>query len=722
MKTKWIKRIDVPLVAVMLLTAFLNGYNIWTEKYVNTYYTSAVASMLQSFHNFFFGTLDSGGFVTVDKPPVTFWIQTLFAWIFGLHGWSVILPQSLAGVGSVLLIYLLIRPSFGKTAARLAALAMALTPVAVAIARTNNIDSMLVFTLLLATWLLFRGVRQQKIWSTIGAFAMIGIAFNMKMLQAYMILPAFFVFYWLASKLNWKRKAANLVASTVVCALISVSWAVIVDSIPKDQRPYIGSSENNSVLELAFGYNGVSRLTGNQGGGGGAPGGSFERPEGGMNGQMPPDAPGDNSTSGSTSGQAPASVPNGQPSMMNGDNNDANTPVGGPNRQIDMNSDTSSGNGFTGMDRDRGGFAGGPGGNGGGGGGAFNTGTKGPLRLFQSSLSGQASWLLPFALIGCVGLYASVRRRNVTQKHKEALFWVLWLLPVAGFFSVAGFFHQYYLIMLAPPIAALVGTGWSEMLDRFKNCKGWTAWLLPAAVLITAVFQWYIVHPYDQVIGAGWSIAILVLGIAAALALVVVRQFRINLARMTALAALFILLIGPLYWAATPITYGQNSMIPAAGPTEGNGSMRGPGGENSSVDEELYSYLKEHNTGEKYLFAATDYTTAAPYIIEKGEKVISLGGFSGNDPVLSVERLEQMVNSGELKYFLISGGRGGNSEVTTWIQQHGTEISSDQWKGTSTAAENSSDNDNKDSRGMMDRFGGSATLYELTPGEGGDTE
>ncbi|ENH96259.1 4-amino-4-deoxy-L-arabinose transferase [Gracilibacillus halophilus YIM-C55.5] len=266
MNKRFFSRFDVPLVIIVCLAAFLNLYNIWTEEYVNTYYTTAVAAMMENFHNFFFVSLDSAGSVTVDKPPVTFWIQTISALIFGLEGWSVILPQAISGMGSVILMYILVKPSFGTIAARLSALAMAITPVAVAVSRTNNIDSMLVFTLLLATWLLFKGIRKQHTWTIIGAFAVVGVAFNMKMLQAYMILPAFYLFYLLAFRQNWKKKIGVLSGATAVLLVISLSWAVIVDTIPEDQRPFVGSSDTNSVLELAFGYNGAARLTGNQGG------------------------------------------------------------------------------------------------------------------------------------------------------------------------------------------------------------------------------------------------------------------------------------------------------------------------------------------------------------------------------------------------------------------------------------------------------------------------
>ncbi|MDP4161129.1 MAG: glycosyltransferase family 39 protein, partial [Bacillota bacterium] len=273
MKVFKAKRIDLLLIGIALLAAFLNIYGIWKDQYANAYYTAAVTSMLQSFHNFFFASFDPGGFVTVDKPPVAFWIQTLFASVLGVHGWSVILPQALAGVGSVLLIYVLVKPSFGKTSARLAALVAACTPVAVAVSRTNNVDSLLVFTLLVATWMLFRAVKTKKwIWS-VASFAMIGVGFNIKMLQAYMVLPAFYLFYLLAFKVNWKKKLGVLAVSTATLLIVSLSWPLIVDSIPSENRPYIGSSQTNSVLELAFGYNGISRLTGQGGPGGGNRGG-----------------------------------------------------------------------------------------------------------------------------------------------------------------------------------------------------------------------------------------------------------------------------------------------------------------------------------------------------------------------------------------------------------------------------------------------------------------
>lgn len=732
---------DVSLLAIMVLSAFLNGYNIWKDEYANTYYTTAVGSMLQSFHNFFYASLDSAGSVTVDKPPLTFWIQTISAYVFGLHGWSVILPQALAGVGSVLMVYLLVRPTFGIGAARLSALVMASTPIAVAVARTNNIDSMLVFTLLLAAYLLFKGIRSGSVWSVLGGFAVIGLGFNMKMMQAYMVVPAFVLFVLLAFRASWLRKAGLLAGSLAVMLVVSLSWAVVVDAIPQDQRPYIGSSQTNSVLELALGYNGVSRLTGDRGPGAGMPGRSDDGSEasqrqsdGRTNGERSSQqavsaaAPGQGGFNGGQPGQPPgmnSSQPGQPPGMGNG---------GQQGQPPGMNGS---------QDGNR-------------GGGMFNTGTKGPLRLFQSELSGQASWLLPLVGFACVGLFASFRRRNFTAKHKEALFWLGWLVPVMGFFSIAGFFHQYYLIMLAPPIAALAGAGGMELWRYYRARSGrfgWLGWLLPAAVLATAAFEWYIVHPYDSRIGSGWSTAIGAGGFLAALLLTAFLFLRRDQRIIGAVAAagLAVLLVGPVYWAATPITYGQNSQIPEAGPgsnnggrngfgpggggapnnaaaedgrnqTEGNNTANrskdaaaegadnggqqavpamgsaanpgmpagGPGGEGGrTVNETLLKYLREHNDGKTYLFAATDYNTAAPYIVKEGEKVVILNGFSGSDKVYTTETLEALVRSGKVQYFLLSGGgmggggRGGNSDLTQWITTHGTLVSSEELQASS---------------------------------------
>lgn len=717
------RRMDLVLLPIVLLAAFLNGYGIWNDQYANSYYTTAVGSMLSNFHNFFYASLDSAGSVTVDKPPVVFWIQTAFAYVFGLHGWSVILPQVLAGIGSVLLIYFMVKPTYGLAAARISAIAMATVPVVAAVSRTNNIDSMLVFTLLLGSWFLFKGSKQGSTWRILVAFGLIGVAFNMKMLQAYMILPAFYLFYLLAFQAKWRKKIILLIGSTAVLAVVSLSWAVTVDSIPEDERPYIGSSETNSVMELAFGYNGLARLTGQQNtaGNAGIPNGMGQGNNRGNRGDL---SSGPNQTdSGVPGARQDVNAPDND--NMNGSNGlnamgDMNGPNGNfPNGQMLNDMEMPNGRNF-----------------GGGMGGMFGTGEKGPLRLFQTELSGQASWLLPVVLLGCIAIFAGLRRRNITNKHKEVLFWLAWLIPVAAFFSVAGFFHQYYLIMLAPPIAALTGAGFVAMWKSYRDRDGWQAWLLPVSVLLTTLFGWYIMQAYNDTIGAGWSISELIAGILITIILVVMLHRTHQWKQGFIIAGFMVMLIGPIYWAFTPITYGGNSMIPAAGPTGSNGMFGGAGmgmpmgngaestempstggrggmgNRNEEVDAATLNYLKEHNTGETYLFATTDYNQAAPYIIDERAAVITLGGFSGSDPVYTTEELEQLVKSGQVKYFMVGGmgGRGGNSDISDWIKEHGTEIPTSEWQtGTDSGSMDNGDTGNRAGFG----FGGQTTLYEV---------
>ncbi len=674
-------RIDIPLIFILILSAFLNIWKIWENGNANAYYTAAVTSMLQSFHNFFYASFDPGGFVTIDKPPIAFWVQTLFASIFGVHGWSVTLPMALAGVGSVGLIYLIVKPTFGTSTARLAALMMAITPVAIAVQRSNNVDSLLVFCLLLATWMLFKGVKQHKALWIIAGFSMVGIAFNVKMLQAYMILPALYVFYLLAYQVHWKKKLSVLAIGTVLLAGISVSWAMVVDSVPASERPYEGSSQTNSVMELAFGYNGLNRLTGQ------------------------------------TSVLAPANELN---------SSQIAPPEGGRNT-----------------------------------GTMFNIGDAGPLRLFQSSLSGQASLLLPFAIISLIALFAGLRRKWRRPDHLETIFWVIWLLPVAGFFSIAGFFHQYYLIMLAPPVAVLAATGCMAQWKLYREERGWLSWLLPINMAVTTAFQLYVIYPFNETIGSSWFYIIGILGLGLTIGLILGKRRSIFKERKAYLAsmAMAVLMLTPMYWSSFSIVNATgNVAIPAGGP-EAKERLGGFGGDSArltapgetppartpnrggmyqSANEKLLQYAMEHNTGEKYLFAVSNASTAAPYIIQTGKPVMAMGGFGGSDPILTIDSLQDLISKGEIKYFMINGigGRGGEaSEVITWIKAHGTEVPTEEWQDTtSTVLQNSLSgaNNTKVTSSTMNSplngmnrthngggFGGmmSGTLYEITPAD-----
>ncbi|MGO4901306.1 glycosyltransferase family 39 protein [Bacillus sp. GM2] len=695
------KQLDVILILILLAALILNTYNIWQDDAANQYYLAAVKSMTQSFHNFFFASFDSSGFVSVDKPPVVLWIQTICAKIFGVHTWSVILPQALAGAGSVYLLYALIKAKFGKGAARISALVMALTPIAVAVSRTNNIDSMLVFTLLLSTWCLMKAVKQGRLLWLLAAFGLIGLGFNMKMLQAFMVLPAFLLFYLIAAHANWKKKIVSAVLSLIVLTGVSLSWALAVDYTSADSRPYVGSSQTNSVLELAFGYNGTERLlgqtTGNARGDMNGFGGDMQQPNsnaqaqngnrsfGGSDGQngvmQPPGA------SGATDGNAQTQDGNRSSGGSNGQNGAMQPP--GTDSATDDGSQWANGGSQPPARRGPGGGNGGPGGGQGGGQSMnmFGTGDAGPLRLFQSALSGQISWMLPFALFGLIGMIISWfrSRREKTGEMKETIFWAAWLVPVAGFFSIAGFFHHYYLIMLAPPIAALSGIGWYAMYGLYKNHKDWASYLLPAAVLTTAAFQVYILSAYTNQIGSAWMYVMGIMGLGVTIALLMLKRSH-PFGKQLTIISLCVLLLTPVYWSATPILYGGNSVLPESGPQLQ--SSNGGGMFSSDVDTGLLTYLRENNTGEEYLFATLTTVTAAPYIINADENVMALGGFNGTDPILSVSELKNLVKEGKVKYFLISDN-SGNSELVSWIKENGTEISSDQYSSTTNSTDSS---------------------------------
>ena len=184
---------------ILLLSAFLEVYLLWQNGYGNSYYAAAVKSMTESWHNFFFVSFDPGGFVSVDKPPLALWIQTLFAKIFGFSGFVILLPQAVAQMVAVGLIYILVNKTSGKVAGLIAAFVLAVTPINVALARTNEVDGILVLVLVLAAWAFLAALETKKLRYLFLSFIIIGLGFNTKMLEAYIALPAFELGYFLSS-------------------------------------------------------------------------------------------------------------------------------------------------------------------------------------------------------------------------------------------------------------------------------------------------------------------------------------------------------------------------------------------------------------------------------------------------------------------------------------------------------------------------------------------
>lgn len=239
-----------------MLASGLRLWDLSANGFGNEYYAAGVRSMLQGPGLFFYNAFDPAGLVSLDKPPLAFWIQTAFAAVLGYSGWSIHLPQALAGTTSVALLYFLLRKPFGRTVASIAAFLLALSPIAVAVDRSNNTDTWLVLFLLLAAGLALRG----RGLSLVFAMVALGLAFNVKMLAALVCGPALLAGWWLSSPLDWPRRLGWMFIAGLALAIVSLSWAVVFDLTPERLRPQAGSSRSGSMLELIVGHNGIERF------------------------------------------------------------------------------------------------------------------------------------------------------------------------------------------------------------------------------------------------------------------------------------------------------------------------------------------------------------------------------------------------------------------------------------------------------------------------------
>jgi 4-amino-4-deoxy-L-arabinose transferase-like glycosyltransferase len=634
------------LVAICVLAGALYVWAIGAGQVGNSYYAAAAKSMSTSFTNFLFGSFDPYGVVTVDKPPMSLWPQAIAVWIFGFHGWAVLLPQVIEGVAAVFLLHRTVRLWADEKVALLAALIFALTPITVAINRDNNPDTLLVLLLVAAAYALTRSVQAAEsrprtkwlLWCTF----FIGCGFLTKMLQAWIVVPGFALAYLVSSSAPVKRRILDLLAAGAVLVASSFWWVALHAWWP-GSKPYIGGSTDGGAWDLIIGYNGLGRVFGGSGNRGGGPSGQIP------SGQTP-------------SGQLPEGVE-----------------IGGP-------------------------------------GGMFG-GQPGATRMFDASVGGQISWLLPLCLLVLVAVtVAGVLRwrRGVPGVPAERAGWFMWgswLLVTAVVFSFAqGIFHPYYTTMLAPAVAAISAAG----LVMFWRAKSFVRFLLPLSVAITAGWAFVVVSRDTSFHGwTRWA----VLGIAAVAIVVLLAGLR----RAGLVAALVAILLTPAVWStATAATAGNNGVMPAAGPSERRGggfeifmngqqppngmqppngqsqngqpqngrpnrgqTMGGPGGPGGAelTDEQkrILSYAKEHGGGAEITLAiAGSAQAASPYIMRTDEVVIGMGGFSGSDNAPSVDQLQQWVSEGKLKFVLGGGdrmggggpgGRGDNGRQE-WITQH----------------------------------------------------
>jgi 4-amino-4-deoxy-L-arabinose transferase-like glycosyltransferase len=248
------------LCCIALLAALLRLWNLGDAGFGTDYYAASVRSMLTNPNNAFFAAFDPAGILAIDKPPLALWVQAISAGLFGFSPFTLMLPQAIEGCASVVLVWHLTRRDMGEAAGLLAALFLALTPISIAVDRSNNTDSLLVLTLLLAAWALPRGGDQAAPWRFALAMALVGVAFNVKMVAAFGVLPSFVAAYLFTAKASWPRRIAHLAASGVVLLAVSGSWIGSVALTAPAFRPYIDSTGNNSIFDLVINHNAAQRF------------------------------------------------------------------------------------------------------------------------------------------------------------------------------------------------------------------------------------------------------------------------------------------------------------------------------------------------------------------------------------------------------------------------------------------------------------------------------
>ena len=263
------------LAATVLVGLAFNAWALSNNGFGNAYYAAATRSMTRSWSNFFFVSFDPGGFISVDKPPVALWIEALSARVFGYGTWSLLLPSALAGAASVAVLWSAIRRWFGPVAASVAALALAVSPINVAVNRLNLPEPFMILFLVGAVWAVGRALDDdERSWRwLVLAGALVGLAFNTKMLAAFVPVPALGLAVLIGTRGRWWPRLRRTALFGVAALLFSLPWLVIVDLVPASARPYVGGSTNDTVQQLVFGYNGLNRVTGNGQGGGGRLGG-----------------------------------------------------------------------------------------------------------------------------------------------------------------------------------------------------------------------------------------------------------------------------------------------------------------------------------------------------------------------------------------------------------------------------------------------------------------
>ncbi|HEY2888256.1 MAG TPA: glycosyltransferase family 39 protein [Candidatus Limnocylindrales bacterium] len=261
---------------VASLAAVLYLVNLTVSGFANTYYSAAALSASESWSAWFFGSIDASNFITVDKPPLSTMVMGLSVRLFGLSSWSILLPEALMGVATVVVLMAVVRRTMGAPAAVIAGLVTALTPAALLIFRFNNPDALLTLLLVAAAYAFIRSLERGSLrWVALAAI-LVGLAFNTKYLQGWLVLPAFAAVWAIAAPGGARHRLVGLGVAFVATIVASGWWILVMELLPASARPFVGGSTNGTALDLVLGYDGLGRLFGGSAGpGAGGGGGGF---------------------------------------------------------------------------------------------------------------------------------------------------------------------------------------------------------------------------------------------------------------------------------------------------------------------------------------------------------------------------------------------------------------------------------------------------------------
>jgi 4-amino-4-deoxy-L-arabinose transferase-like glycosyltransferase len=615
------------LLTIAGLAAVVYAWNIASVD-LAPYYSVAVKSMSESWKAFFYGAFDPAATITIDKLPGAFVPQALSARIFGFHPWSLALPQVAEGVVTVLVMYRAVRQWAGEVPGLLAALLLTLTPIAASVFGHPMEDGALTLCLVLAADAWQRAVVTGQLRSLVLSAAWVGLGFQAKMLQAWIILPALFIGYLIAVPQTASggrpllTRLWQLAVAGVAMLAVSLSWILLFTVTPAADRPYVDGSTDNSALAMVFGYNGLERF-----------GISF-----------------------------PGAVASG-PGISSG--------------------------------------SAGPGGYGGPG-GPFGLPT-GLFKLLSDWYGPQAGWLYPLAGLGLVaGLYLTRWAPRGNPVRCGFLMWGTWLCTAGLVFSVMTTIpHTAYLAMLAPPVAALAAAAICMLVHLYRTGRP-SGWLLPSSVLVEVLWADFIWRGYRGFLPRALTVAIAA-GVLAALVLAAVRlahrfRFPRRVADVAVYAGVAAMLVAPAAWTASvlDVNYAGTSFDAFAGPAEGHGLFTvfsGPvlGGVFGSSQtltpqtQAIYDYVNSRRDGAGYLLAVPSWTQASRFILATGQEALPLGGFSGTVHTPALARVQDLVRTGQLRFFWFGwfggAGTGGADErsgtvgaIVSWVRDTCTEV------------------------------------------------